>query len=348
MPKTFSIDNVEIFAAGTWNGDTYTVQDLDEMVKAFSENKDKIRPFLKLGHDNGQKLLQNDGLPAAGWISDLKRQGNKLVATFSDVPRKIFELIKNKAYRKVSSEIYWNIELNGKSYSKFLSAVALLGSDMPAVTSLDSILGMFNHDAFATVKSYASDENTGTLKEYQFATEGKGDDMSEETLKKLGEAEAKLKDMEAKQKQFTKDLDEAKKSSEKKDSELTELREYKKEQDAKNAELAEKAAKAERESQFAELEKSGLPVSSKEYVIALLKEDKKEYSFKDKKFKKFELLGEILKLYKEALGVNFDESSIKGDESSQKDAALEAKLEKYAKENKCSYAEAVKAIGYAG
>jgi hypothetical protein len=50
------IKGVEIFAVGTWNGDVFTSQDLDEMVLAFDANKATLRPFLKLGHNEEQTL----------------------------------------------------------------------------------------------------------------------------------------------------------------------------------------------------------------------------------------------------------------------------------------------------
>ena len=61
------IKGVEIFSTGLWNGDKYTDKDLEDMVESFNAiGKTRVKPFLKLGHDNKQKLVQSDGLPAAG------------------------------------------------------------------------------------------------------------------------------------------------------------------------------------------------------------------------------------------------------------------------------------------
>lgn len=92
MPESFKIQGVEIFSVGNWNGDDYTHDDLYEMVRAFDDNKVGARPHLKLGHDDKQELIQRDGMPAAGWIEKLYVVGDKLVADFSDIPKKIFEL----------------------------------------------------------------------------------------------------------------------------------------------------------------------------------------------------------------------------------------------------------------
>ena len=100
--KLSNIKGVEVFSVGTWNGQTFTEQDLDKMVESFKETSATVRPFLKLGHDDDQKLLQKEGLPAAGWVGSLYRKGGKLLADFVDIPKKIMELIENKAYRKVA------------------------------------------------------------------------------------------------------------------------------------------------------------------------------------------------------------------------------------------------------
>ena len=81
----FSIKDVEIFSTGTWNGKEITEKDLDNIVDAFSKTKEVVRPFLKLGHDDNQKLIQNDGLPAAGWVENVRKVGGKLRADFVDI-----------------------------------------------------------------------------------------------------------------------------------------------------------------------------------------------------------------------------------------------------------------------
>jgi len=101
--ETKDISGVEIFASGTWNGDTFTIEDVDKIINAIDATKDKIKPYLKLVHDGKQKLLQKDGYPAAGYIEKLYRVGNKLVADFVKVPKIIYDLLKTGGYRRVSS-----------------------------------------------------------------------------------------------------------------------------------------------------------------------------------------------------------------------------------------------------
>ena len=81
------IQSVEIFSIGEWNGDGYKAEDLDEMVRAFEENKEHVRPFLKLGHSEDQRLLEAEGMPAAGWVESVYRKGDKLMADFFGVDR---------------------------------------------------------------------------------------------------------------------------------------------------------------------------------------------------------------------------------------------------------------------
>lgn len=144
MPlETQDLRDIEIFAEGTWNGDTYTAGDLDAMIEAFCALGDRLKPYAKLGHDPGQKLLQRDGYPAAGWITRLYRSGQKLLADITQVPARLAELIRAGAYKRVSSEIYWDYADGEKTWPRVLKAVAFLGADAPAVTSLADIAALY-------------------------------------------------------------------------------------------------------------------------------------------------------------------------------------------------------------
>ena len=154
----------EVFAVGDWKGDKYGTKDLDEIVKGFDETKDALKPYVKLGHNDGQNLAQKDGLPAVGWIENVRRQGKKLLVDIKNVPKKIYELIKTGAYKRVSSEIFFNLDINGKKYPKLLKAVAFLGGDTPAVTSLDDILALYTQELNFTTE-------VKNFREYSFSPE---------------------------------------------------------------------------------------------------------------------------------------------------------------------------------
>lgn len=163
---TYDVNDVEIFSAGNWNGDNYTEKDIDDMIAAHALIGKNVKPYLKLGHDTKQKLLQHDGMPSAGWVTNLKRNGKKLIADFKGIPKKIKDLIDSKAYGRFSSEIYWNVKIEDKKYRRVLKAVALLGADTPAVTTLDDFINLYIEEKeFEAVKEY---HNRGTKMDEKF------------------------------------------------------------------------------------------------------------------------------------------------------------------------------------
>lgn len=125
-----SIKGVEIFAPGTHNGDAYTERDIDDMVDAAA--KLDFRPAIKVGHTKND----NPGAPAYGYVENLRKQGGKLVADLTDMHDSVVDAIRSKAYDRLSSEIYFNLKRGGNQYRRALKAVALLGSEVPAVASL--------------------------------------------------------------------------------------------------------------------------------------------------------------------------------------------------------------------
>jgi hypothetical protein len=351
--KTFKKDlkeikGVEVFSAGTWNGDTYTTKDLDEMVKAFNETSETVRPFLKLGHSDNQKLLQAEGLPAAGWIGKIYRKGEKLVADFVDIPNKIYELIENKAYRNVSSEIYFDVDIKDSKYKMLLSAVALLGAETPAVMNLSDIMSRFGLKGYKSIKTFADSQKNVTIKTYSTFNDTnsktKGQNMSKTENEialelKLKEAQDKIEKQAEQTKQFEADL-------KAKATELEESNKKKKEAELKVFE-AEKAKKeTEMEAQVDTLINEKLiSKSMKPFALALLAnkvdEKTKKYSFKsgdeDKNLDRFELIKEFASLAKTVSDVNFDENSDEGKKASDNG---EDQIAKFAKENDLEYSEA--------
>jgi len=127
----------EIFATGKWNDMDFTVEDLNDIVDNFGKLKDKHFVPLKFGHGPDHEADKDImGQPAIGWISRVFREGHKLFADFSDLPQTVFEVIKNKLYRTVSIELLFNVDNDGNKFNHVLDAVALLGTDHPAVNSL--------------------------------------------------------------------------------------------------------------------------------------------------------------------------------------------------------------------
>ena len=137
MPKL----REEIFAVGKWNGMTFTLADLQKMKASFDALKSVLKVPLKLGHNDEQPVL--DGQPALGWVEamevDTASTPAKLVAIFDNVPSIMMETFKKKLYRGKSIELDMDVHHKGKFYDFVITAVALLGSDMPAVNVLNDL-----------------------------------------------------------------------------------------------------------------------------------------------------------------------------------------------------------------
>lgn len=338
------IQGVHIFSAGTWNDDPYTEDDLEGMVTAFNETKESIRPALKLGHDNDQKILQNSGLPAAGWVDRIYRIGSRLYADFTDIPTKVYEALEKKAYRRVSSEVYIGVKILDKSYQYVIGAVALLGPEVPGVMNLSDILAQYGLKDYHSMKAYSEGDET-KVRVYNFETQKQENDP-------MPKSEAELK-LEAqievlKEQNTTLGTDNKKFESDNKT--------LKDEKDAsdKKAFEAEKAAKtATVNASVDSLVAEGLCTKGmKPFVAALIGPEKKTYSFgegDDKKeiTSKSDLLKETLKLFKKAAKVNLVEGSVGGTKAGEgvktEDDINEA-IEKYMADHKCDYGTAYSAV----
>ena len=132
-----TIEGVEIFAIGTWNGMKFTHEDLQQIADNTNALLDKGRnkPPLKLGHSEAQILAgQEDGDPALGWVENIQVKGDKLVADFVNVPDIVVNTIEAGLFRQISVEMR-PIEHLGW----ILTATAILGADIPAVKTLEDL-----------------------------------------------------------------------------------------------------------------------------------------------------------------------------------------------------------------
>lgn len=125
----------EIFAVGTWNKQwKFSTQDLQDIAANFNALAENHKVPLKFGHNDQQPIT--DGQPALGWVTKVWVEGNKLKAQFDNVPKIVKAAFDAKMYRHVSVELDVDVEHKGKKYKYVLSAVALLGADIPAVNTL--------------------------------------------------------------------------------------------------------------------------------------------------------------------------------------------------------------------
>lgn len=361
------ITGVEIFESGEWNGDSYSENDLDTIVNAFNETKEITKPYLKLGHNKEQKLLANDGLPAAGYIDRIYKSGKKILADFVNIPEKIFHLIKNRAYKRVSSEIFVNFKSNGKNYPLALKAVALLGGDTPAVHTLNDIMSLgfttTNVPASTTTttegnQTYTVHWDSHTLGQVEFESVkafemdvNKKDEEDnkmtlEESMRQTAKLEAENKSFQEENQALTKDLNEAEAKLRASEAQVKELSD-------KAATLSGEIEKNKKESFEKEVDaeikayqEAGKIVPAQAPFLAELlknvKTDVKEFSIGEKKFSDVKSL---VKGFIDAhVDIKTDDNKSSRGNINYSDSDLADKAKKYADQHKVSYKEALIAV----
>jgi hypothetical protein len=200
--ETVDLLGEEVFSAGKWtatNGKAraYSVDDLKNMADAANETTYRNKP-LKLGHNNEQKALKDagyfgDGAPAAGWMKNFRVQGEKLIADFTQVPKVIADLIKGGAYKQKSLEIWddFKDEALNKVYKMMPCAVALLGTELPAVSNLNSLTALYSICESSPATQFlfqVADAQTDKPENKD------GDNMTPEEIKALQDENASMKD----------------------------------------------------------------------------------------------------------------------------------------------------------
>jgi len=346
LPETYDIKGVEIFADGNHKGHTYTEQDIENLVNGFYETKSEIKPYIKLGHDEKQKLAQKSGLPALGWIENLRKKGKKLIADFSKVPKVIYDLVNAGAYRRISSEIFRNIPVGGKVYKHLLKAVSFLGGDTPAVGGLEDIVALYN------VEPYKSNSK---FQEYEFDIDGNRIKEANE-MPEIKELEKKVEKLELEKAEADKAKAEAEKAKQEAEQAAADEKKKADEALAEKTKLEEEAAAKKEADTKAEVaatvkklveDKHILP-ASKDAITTLLFDLKsatevKMYKIGDDEKSSADIITDILS--KQVVDMNTEENSETGVPASDEEGqATHVKAVKYMKDNKVSYKEALIAV----
>lgn len=238
--ETQTVKDVEIWGIGDDSTISWTMDDLKEIVSNF-KNRSVDPPMVALGHDENQELLSKAGLPAAGWVDNLRIKGQKLVADLKDVPQKVADAIQNKAYKYISAEIYPSFIKGGENVGKVLRRIALLGADIPKVKSLNEILARYDeHDAsLETIWTGVNNMDIEKLQKDLEAAKAEAKKFAEELKAKKIELKAKedelgsSEDLKTKVTEFSEQL-------KNKDEEITSLKARAKK--LEEIHLAEKAA----------------------------------------------------------------------------------------------------------
>jgi len=148
---------MEIFRAGTHNGDEFSEDDLNEIADNFKKLKNEVRPKLKITHhgdDDEQTKLA--GLASYGDIVDVYVKINddgekRLYCKCANIPKEVMDWMRAGRFSERSIEIYPEFKIGTQKdspiYRNVLKAVALLGHEMPAVTGMQPIrLSEFHED----------------------------------------------------------------------------------------------------------------------------------------------------------------------------------------------------------
>ncbi len=337
MPYEF---DVEIMSVGTWNKDKFTKEDLENIAFNFDSLKDTVKPFLKLGHN----LKQEDGKPAMGWVKVLKVSGDKLIATLTQVPEKIYKAIKGGRYKRLSAEIYFNFkDKAGNIRQKVLRAVALLGADVPAVDNLadlDKYLTQsIQEGLFEQIKGYSkniilfnNDDNKESITESKINKEKKkmaDKIVDEKTIQELKEFKDKLAIAEKEAKAFKKESEDN----------SNKLKEYEEKREAKE--------KEEKKNQFItfceEAVKEGkLVPSERDRLVGEFSYIGGRYMLPFEAFKEF-LNGQKVILDLKEYGHSEDDNTNYGDYATV-EKIVGTKTKEYAEKHKVNYEDALLAV----
>lgn len=168
------VPGVELFAAGTRGGHTYTDRDVEDIARNARTYGHLIKPPVKIGHGELQLIArqlsekahreEQTGIPRLGGVDwktvraergqcpacggsgraegkpcpNCEGKGQHLVlkGDLVNVPRKLAQLIRDRHYDRVSAEIYPKPPEGHPGTGKVLRAVSLQGGNLPVVKTL--------------------------------------------------------------------------------------------------------------------------------------------------------------------------------------------------------------------
>jgi hypothetical protein len=342
IPQTFDLEGREIFAVGVHHGDKYTIEDLDEIADNFERLGELIKPPLKLGHnDEQEKEILRDGQPALGWIENVRRMGEKLVADFKQLPATVYAAIMSGRYKRISPEIVYKIKSGDTTFKNVLWAVSLLGADVPAVKNLldidksvGSLLSADTRDSleFESLRAYTLEVNEGVI---EVRKQQKEDYMGE------------LEIIQGEKKKLSDDLDVQKQENAKLEAEIKKYKDEEAER-LKKEEITARTATVSDVKKFCEeqVEASKMTPDVRDKILTAIEDSKRAYSHEDRAvFIPFE----ILKTYAETIDKVFIEKDEKGSSHKKKDYAsvkeeIHEKTLAIVSERKMDYADAMQEV----
>lgn len=187
----------EVFRPGTWNGKYFGPEVVDQVIEAFDANKGQLQVPLRVGDHETLR-------PAGGWVTGLKKVGDRLMAELSDVVPAVGQAINKRMFKQVSIGLWRNHkDESGKTWPWVLNHIALLGGVLPAVRGLDDIPALFNGEGDREVITLDNEEyddmDIALLKEQLSKTEAKlasAEGKNEQLASEVAGLKAKLADAE--------------------------------------------------------------------------------------------------------------------------------------------------------
>ena len=162
----------EVFKAGTYPQGKFTKEQIEEIAKNYDPSF--CEAPITLDHEQSG--------PAFGWVESLKAEKGILKAAFKDVTEDLKSFVNDGKYRKVSVEIYRDLE--GKK--PYLKAVSFLGAGIPQIKGMEAV----------QFKEGESDVYT-----FELAQESE-DDKSKDDEKEIADLKNQVNELEEKIKTF--------------------------------------------------------------------------------------------------------------------------------------------------
>ncbi|WP_280827915.1 hypothetical protein [Mycobacterium sp. OTB74] len=147
MTSPRTLRGVELVKVGTWPAHTTDGADwvvtADDLAAAVAAHQAGVlrKPVIKLGHNDSR----NDGDPALGFVDNLQLtdDGNTLVGDLCNMPAQLAEVLPH-AYPDRSVEALINyVDKDGTCWPLVLTACGLLGTESPAVSTLQSLAELY-------------------------------------------------------------------------------------------------------------------------------------------------------------------------------------------------------------
>lgn len=165
----------EVFKAGTYPQGKFSKKEIEQIAKNYDPKF--CEAPITLDH-------QQSG-PAYGWVDTVKAENDKLKVSFKDIPEEFEKAVNSGKYKKVSVELYRNLEGKGA----YLKAVSFLGAATPQVKGLEEIKFMeAEADIYEFEESAEDDKDKEKDKEAEQFSQADIDDLKNQ----ISELESQL------------------------------------------------------------------------------------------------------------------------------------------------------------